>query len=184
MVGKTRAEILDAIRGAGARGSRLEFMRICSAHPIDFATANHAFLEGRDAAREDSPRLSDTAAQMQAATPGEAAGEGPIGRYVYDFGPCATAQGWAKFASAQDAVDFGNWASPTELKWINYRAGETTVVAFEDPREFVAYCRATFAWYEAHDRQRPSLEAGLNEDLREALLRLGLADLMGPSEGA
>lgn len=51
MVARTRAEIIDAIRGAGARNSRLEFMRICSAHPIDFATANHAFLEGREAAQ-------------------------------------------------------------------------------------------------------------------------------------
>jgi hypothetical protein len=165
MIGKTRTEILEAIRGAGARNSRLDFMRICSAHPIDFATANHAFLEGREAQASD----------VLTAEPDE---EAPTGRYVYDFGRCAVAQGWAKFATAQDDHDFGNWASPTELKWLNYREGETTLVEFRTTGEFVDYCRSSLAWYERRDRQRPSLNAGFNEDLKAEFVRLGLADLL------
>jgi hypothetical protein len=174
MVARTRAEILDAIRGAGARNSRLEFMRICSAHPIDFATANHAFLEGREAARAGRPE-SGGASQTSATEPDAVE---PTGSYIYDFGPCAIAKGWAKFSTAQDDVNFGNWASPTELKWLNYRDGEATVVAFQNAGEFVDYCRASFAWYEQHDGRPPSMESGFNQDLRAELIRMGLGDML------
>lgn len=169
MTGKTRAEILDAIRGSGARNSRLEFMRICSAHPIDFATANHAFLEGRAAA------LGRAAAQSPATEPDA---EVPTGAYAYDFGACAIARGWAKFSSIHDSVHFGNWASPTELKWVSYRDGEAKVVAFRHPGEFVDHCRATLARYEQQDGQRPSMEVGFNKDLEAELIRLGLGDIL------
>lgn len=169
MTGKTRTEILEAIRGAGVRNSRLEFMRICSAHPIDFATANHAFLEGREAA------LGREAAQSSASEPDV---EIPTGAYAYDFGACAIARGWAKFSSIHDGVHFGNWASPTELKWVNYRDGEAKVMEFRRPEEFVKFCRATFARYEQHDGQSPSLEIGFNKDLKAELIRLGLGDML------
>lgn len=177
MVARTRAEIIDEIRGAGARNSRLEFMRICSAHPIDFATANHAFLEGREAAR--ATELTPGGASQGWAREPDAAE--PTGSYAYDFGPCAIAKGWAKFSTAQDDVNFGNWASPTELKWLNYREGEATVVAFKDAGEFVDYCRASFAWYEERDGRPPSMEAGFNQDLRAELIRLGLRDMLSRS---
>jgi len=43
---KTRREIVEAIRAAGARNSRVELMRIVADHPLDFATAMAAFTEG------------------------------------------------------------------------------------------------------------------------------------------
>lgn len=178
MIGKTRAEILDAIRGAGARNSRLEFMRICSAHPIDFATANHAFREGREAARGAQLQLAQ-GSDVLTDDPRETA---PSGRYVYDFGRCSIAQGWAKFTTAQDDHDFGNWANPTDLKWLNYRDGETTLVEFRTYAEFIDYCRATFAWYEQHDGQRPSMDCGFNDDIRAEFIRLGLGDILSEDD--
>lgn len=165
MIGMTRAEILEAIRNAGARNSRLEFMRICSAHPIDFATANHAFLEGQETSRRSGSQGAEDE-------------DAPTGRYVYDFGYCSIAQGWAKFSTAQDDHDFGNWASPAELKWLNYLEGKATLVEFETAEEFIDYCHETLAWYEQHDGRRPTMDVGFNEDLKAEFVRLGLADLL------
>lgn len=46
---KSRHEVVQAIREAGARNSRLDLMRIVADHPLDFATAMTAFSEGLEA---------------------------------------------------------------------------------------------------------------------------------------
>ncbi len=54
-----RDELLEAIRAAGRKGSRLELMRIVSTYPIDHATALEAFNEGLEDAERTAMSLDE-----------------------------------------------------------------------------------------------------------------------------
>ena len=60
----------------------------------------------------------------------------PADRYLYDFGLCSYANGWAQVDTAQDASYFGTWANPTRLLIFNYCEGDTTLHEAETPEEF------------------------------------------------
>ena len=51
----------------------------------------------------------------------------PADRYLYDFGLCSYANGWAQVDTAQDASCFGTWAHPTRLLIFTYSSGDTTL---------------------------------------------------------
>jgi hypothetical protein len=102
----------------------------------------------------------------------------PADRYLYDFGACSIAKGWAQFDTRQDAHYFGNWVNPAKREWFTYAEGDTTLTRCATDQEFVAYVRETFAWYEEYDGNRPGIDPGFSEELRAEFERLGLADLL------
>lgn len=102
----------------------------------------------------------------------------PADRYLYDFGACSVANGWAQFDTRQDASYFGNWVNPVKREWFTYAEGDTTLIRCADDAEFTTYCRETFAWYADRDGQRPGIDPGFGKTLRTEFERLGLADLL------
>lgn len=102
----------------------------------------------------------------------------PADRYLYDFGLCKTANGWAQFDTAQDASYFGNWLNPFRLMWFSYCEGDCTLIECESPAEFAEYVRETFALYQKRDDRRPGIDPGFNEQLKAEFERLSLGDLM------
>ena len=65
----------------------------------------------------------------------------PADRYLYDFGLCSVANGWAQFDTAQDASYFGNWINPDRRMMFSYAEGDTTLVECETDEEFAAHVR-------------------------------------------
>lgn len=102
----------------------------------------------------------------------------PADRYLYDFGPCSSGNGWAQVDTAQDASYFGNWANPTKLLFFSYCEGDTTLVECETEAEFVDYLRKTADWYAKNDGAPAKIDPGLNEEITAAFTKLGLADLL------
>jgi hypothetical protein len=102
----------------------------------------------------------------------------PADRYLYDFGACSIAKGWAQFDSAQDASYFGNWVNPVKREWFAYCEGDTTLIRCESDAEFAAYVRETFDWYAERDGRRPGIDPGFSDDLKAAFNRVGLTDLL------
>jgi hypothetical protein len=68
---KTRKEILEIMRDAGTRNARVEFMRIAAKHPIDFASAMDAFLDGLKAWELALSQRNSLVAGNEAAQPAE-----------------------------------------------------------------------------------------------------------------
>ncbi len=48
-------------------------------------------------------------------------------RYVYDFGSCSYANGFAQIDTRQDASYFGTWCSPERRMIVNYCEGDVTI---------------------------------------------------------
>ena len=87
----------------------------------------------------------------------------PADRYLYDFGLCRYANGWAQVDTGQDASYFGTWANPTLTE-----AGS--------PDEFAAELREIDAWNQAHGHGPARIDPGLDPAMKAAFEGLGLVD--------
>jgi hypothetical protein len=71
MTTKTRKEIIEAMRDAGTRNARVEFAHIAAKHPIDFASAMDAFLDGLKAWEMSLSQVDGMVARHEAAQAAE-----------------------------------------------------------------------------------------------------------------
>jgi hypothetical protein len=102
----------------------------------------------------------------------------PADRYLYDFGLCSYANGWAQVDTAQDASYFGTWANPTRLLILNYCEGDTTLKEAGSPGEFATELREVDVWNRAHGYSPARIDPGFDPAMREAFEGLGLADML------
>jgi len=102
----------------------------------------------------------------------------PADRYLYDFGLCSYANGWAQVDTAQDASYFGTWANPTRLLIFTYCEGDTTLHEAETPEEFVAELRDIDAWNRAQGNGLARIDPGYDPALKVAFEVLGLGDML------
>ena len=102
----------------------------------------------------------------------------PADRYLYDFGLCSYANGWAQVDMAQDASYFGTWANPTLLMIFNYCEGDTTLKEAASPEEFAAELREIDAWNRAHGYGPVRIDPGFDPAMKAAFEGLGLAEML------
>ena len=102
----------------------------------------------------------------------------PADRYLYDFGLCSCANGWAQVDTAQDASYFGTWANPTRLLIFNYCEGDTTLKEAESPEEFAAELREIDAWHRAQGYGPARIDLGYDPAMKAAFELIGLADML------
>lgn len=102
----------------------------------------------------------------------------PADRYLYDFGLCSYANGFAQVDTSQDASYFGTWANPTRLIVFSYCEGDTTLQECETAEEFAAELRAIDAWNVSQGHGRALIDPGLDPAFKAEFERLGLADLL------
>ncbi len=88
----------------------------------------------------------------------------PADRYLYDFGPCSYANGFAQIDTAQDAAYFGTWANPITLVIFTYCEGDTTHQQCDSIEEFVAELRR--------------IDPGLDPAMKDVFQQISLADLL------
>jgi hypothetical protein len=98
-------------------------------------------------------------------------------RYLYDFGLCDYANGWAQVDTAQDASYFGTWANPTRLLIFNYCEGETTLKEAGSPEEFAAELRDIDAWNRTQGYGLARIDPGYDPATKAAFEALGLGDM-------
>ena len=102
----------------------------------------------------------------------------PADRYLYDFGLCSYANGWAQVDTAQDASYFGTWANPTRLLIFTYCEGDTTLHEAETPEEFAAELRDIDAWNRVQGNGLARIDPGYDPALKVAFEVLGLGDML------
>jgi hypothetical protein len=102
----------------------------------------------------------------------------PADRYLYDFGLCSTANGWAQIDTAQDASYFGTWANPTRLLILNYCEGDTTLKEAGLPEEFAAELRQIDAWNWAQGYGPARIDPGFDPAMTAAFVALGLVEML------
>ena len=102
----------------------------------------------------------------------------PADRYLYDFGLCSYANGWAQVDTAQDASYFGTWANPTQLLIFNYCEGDTTLKKAESPEDFVTELREIDAWNRAQGYGLAPIDPGYDPAMKVAFEVPGLGDML------
>jgi hypothetical protein len=102
----------------------------------------------------------------------------PADRYLYDFGLCSYANGWAQVDMAQDASYFGTWAHPIRLLIFNYCEGDTTLKEAVSPEEFAAELRAIDEWNIRAGHGPARIDPGYDPGMKADFERLGLADML------
>ncbi len=99
-------------------------------------------------------------------------------RYGFDFGPCATDNGFAQVDTRQDASYYGTWASPAKRTIVNFCEGDVTTTVCESDDEFVRQIRELAAWNDERGYGPMKIDPGGDHGLRRAFETLGLADLL------
>lgn len=102
----------------------------------------------------------------------------PADRYLYDFGACSYANGFAQIDTAQDAAYFGTWANPTTLVIFTYCEGDTTHQQCDSIEEFVAELRRIDSWNIENGLGPARVDPGLDPAMKDAFQQIGLADLL------
>lgn len=102
----------------------------------------------------------------------------PADRYVYDFGACSAENGFAQVDTAQDASYFGTWCSPSRLAIVTYCEGDVTLAIAKDAEEFAAEIRRIKSWNVEHGLGPIHIDPGFNEELKQQIEAMGLADLL------
>lgn len=102
----------------------------------------------------------------------------PADRYVYDFGLCSTENCFAQIDTGQDASYYGNWCNPEKRVVFSYVEGDCTTQVADTDEEFVSIVREMAAWHDSHGYGPLRLDPGFNADLKAALIRVGLDDLL------
>ena len=102
----------------------------------------------------------------------------PADRYLYNFGLCSYANGWAQVDTAQDASYFGTWAHPTRLMIFNYCECDTTLKEAASPKEFAAELREFDAWNRAHGYGPARIDPGFDPAMKAAFVAVGLEEML------
>ena len=102
----------------------------------------------------------------------------PGDRYVYDFGLCSYANGWAQVDTTQDASYFGTWANATRLRIFSYCEGDTTLKEAATPKEFAAELRELDARSQAHGYGPAKIDPGYDTAMKVVFEGLGLSDML------
>ena len=103
----------------------------------------------------------------------------PADRYVYDFGPCSSANGYAQIDTGDDAHYYGNWANPYKRILFSYVEGDCTKTICDTDEEFTEEMRRTHAWHKTNSG-KCAVDPGLNKERTEKWESMGLADLLHP----
>lgn len=105
----------------------------------------------------------------------------PADRYVYDFGLCASTNGFAQIDTSQDASYFGTWADPERLIIFNYCEGDCYMTECDTPEEFAAEVEGIKRWNEENGHRFIGIDPGLGEHGKkntEAWRKVGLGHLL------
>ncbi len=100
------------------------------------------------------------------------------GRYVYDFGSCSIANGYAQIDTGQDAPYYGAWCSPSERKLVNYCEGDVVETICDTDEEFVQAVREFASWTNEAGWGPARIDPGLDPEFAECFRALGLGDLL------
>ena len=102
----------------------------------------------------------------------------PADRYLYDFGPCSAAKGWAQVDTEQDAAYFGTWANPIELKVFTYCEGDTTLQECETIQEFIEALREIEEFEIKSERKPPRIDTRLCDAMKKVFMSMGLKGML------
>ncbi|ARJ66125.1 hypothetical protein WV31_10845 [Magnetospirillum sp. ME-1] len=102
----------------------------------------------------------------------------PADRYLYDFGLCSSGNGFAQMDTKQDASYYGNWCNPTRRVLFSYVEGDCTTQVADTDEEFARLVRESAEWHDTHGYGPLRLDPGFNAELKAALIRVGLEDLL------
>lgn len=72
----------------------------------------------------------------------------PEHRYIIDFAPDFTAEGWIQFDTRQDAEYFGVWVNPTKLMTLSYAEGDWQLVVCPDAASYNLEIDATCKFHD------------------------------------
>ena len=99
-------------------------------------------------------------------------------RYSFDCGTCSYPNGFAQIDTRQDASYFGTWTAPAKRTIVNFCEGDVTTTVCETDAELVQQLRELAAWNDERGYGPMKIDAGLDDELRQAFETLGLADLL------
>jgi hypothetical protein len=99
----------------------------------------------------------------------------PADRYVYDFGACSTAKGFAQIDTRQDAWYFGQWCNPFSLTVVCYAEGDHYLDKFDTVPEFAAKLQSLKTF---HGGDWKGIDPGFNADLKARFVEIGLGELL------
>lgn len=102
----------------------------------------------------------------------------PADRYLYDFGLCTTARGWAQIDTSQDASYFGQWINPSRRIVFSYVEGDCIVVKLDTDAELAAEIAEMQRWNEQQGHRFIGIDPGFNADLKAALIAAGLQEYL------
>jgi hypothetical protein len=100
----------------------------------------------------------------------------PADRYLYDFGPCTTAKGWAQIDTSQDASYFGQWVNPARRLVFSYVEGDCILVSLDTDEELRAEFAEMKQWNETQGYRFMGIDPGFNPELKTALVSAGLQE--------
>ncbi len=101
----------------------------------------------------------------------------PADRYVYDFGACTYARGWAQVDTRQDASYYGTWTNPERREIFTYCEGDTTLIRCDTNEEYMEQMRAMADWNKEASYWL-GIDPGLGEEMKIRFTELGLGDLL------
>ena len=102
----------------------------------------------------------------------------PADRYLYDFGKCSTANGWAQIDTSQDASYFGQWINPTRRLIFAYIEGDCVLTKLDTDVELAQEISEMKCWNEEQGHRFKGIDPGFNESLKAALEACGLREYL------
>ena len=102
-------------------------------------------------------------------------------RYILDFGPCRTDEGYAQCDTLQDASYFGIWANPTERRIVTYAEGDLIIKDADTDEEFIEEIKKISLFHDLYD-EFIGIDPGMNTELASKFKKLGLGDLLHSGE--
>jgi hypothetical protein len=72
----------------------------------------------------------------------------PDERYIVDFAPDLTSEGWLQFDTNQDAPYFGMWVNPSKFLTLTYAEGDWTLVVCPDKEHYNAEIQDAIEFYD------------------------------------
>ncbi len=98
-------------------------------------------------------------------------------RYLYDWGLCNTAHGFAQVDTSEDASYLGHWICPEKRLLFSYIEGDCVTEECDTDAEFVEAVRESVAWHRSYDSFLGVDPMG-SEAIEARLRDMGLGDLL------
>jgi hypothetical protein len=99
----------------------------------------------------------------------------PSDRYVYDFGACTYAKGWAQIDTRQDASYYGTWTNPERREIFTYCEGDTTLVRCSTDDDYKQALRDVIDWNKQAGYWL-GIDPGFKEAMKNHFVRLGFSE--------